>query len=439
MKEENGDKSAYGEVRAYLYSLRYRGARYGIDRMRDFVDALGNPERQFPVVHIAGTNGKGSTCAMVESILRAAGLKTGMFTSPHLVHQGERVQVNREILRPHQIVAYVKRLRPIAEAIGERDPDLHPSFFEFMTGMAFLRFAEAGVDCGVIETGLGGRLDATNVVDPAICAITSISYDHTEILGDTLEEIAWEKAGILKPGKPVVIGCLPPEAERVIRKVALERDCPLVSVRERFGDNLDSYPTTRLFGEFQRRNAATAWLIAEQLQAADILRLPAYRVPEVVRRGLDTVDWAGRWDQRSFLGRTIIFDSTHNLEGTRELERNLERLLEEQGRKPIILAGTLGLQRAAALIPVVQKFARELILLRPNQPRACSFAELRQFLNPSLKLPVQESTVQDLFLESSPPGDPGDFLVVTGSIYLIGEILSALTEHPNHDDTLLQD
>ena len=152
-------KVTYADTKDYLYSLKYHGAKYGIERMQLLAEAMGHPERQYPVIHVAGTNGKGSTCAMLEAALRAQGCRTGLFTSPHLVHLGERVQVNRQPLSPEAIVAYTKELRLLAEAIEAREPGAHPSFFEFMTGMAFLHFAREKVDVGIIEVGLGGELD----------------------------------------------------------------------------------------------------------------------------------------------------------------------------------------------------------------------------------------------------------------------------------------
>ena len=261
----------YDATRDYLYALKNRGSKFGIDRMRRLVAALGHPERKFPVIHVAGTNGKGSVCAMLEALYRANGYTTGMFTSPHLLHLGERVQVNRRALDESAIVRYVEELRPAAGKLGEEDADMHPTFFEFVTAMAFLRFAEDGtdggvdgamlssggaVDIGLIETGLGGRLDATNVVEPELSIITSISFDHMEMLGDTLAKIAAEKAGIIKPGKPVLIGCLPEEAEAVIRSVAAERGAALYAVRDRYTDA--DLPATNLAGRFQRWNAAVA-------------------------------------------------------------------------------------------------------------------------------------------------------------------------------------
>ena len=243
----------YEEAKAYLYSLKHHGAKYGIDRMRLLGEKIGHPERRFPVIHVAGTNGKGSTCAMLEAIFRLNGYKTGLFTSPHLVFQGERIQVNRKILDPDSIVKYTLQLKSIADKLAARNAADHPSFFEFMTAMAFMRFAEEAVDIGIIETGLGGRLDATNIVRPEISVITSISLDHTELLGDDLPAIAREKAGIIKEGRPVVLGCLPKEAENTIREIASQRNAPVHSIAEQFGNTSLDYPLTNLHGDYQRR------------------------------------------------------------------------------------------------------------------------------------------------------------------------------------------
>jgi len=194
----------YAAVQDYLFSLKARGIKFGIDRMRMMVEALGHPERAVPTIHLSGTNGKGSTSAMLDAILHAAGWRTGLYTSPHLVRLGERVQVNRALLTEAELAAFTRELRPIAEEISRDHPDDHPSFFEFMTAMAFLQFQRQHCDVGIIEVGMGGRLDATNVVLPEVAAITSISLDHCEMLGDSVEKIATEKAGIIKAGRPVV-------------------------------------------------------------------------------------------------------------------------------------------------------------------------------------------------------------------------------------------
>src|SRR5580698_1635411 len=210
--------AGYAAVQDYLFGLKAGGVKFGVDRMRLLAARIGHPEKAVPCIHVAGTNGKGSVSAMLEAILRAAGHTTGLYTSPHLVRLGERVQVNRTILSEDEITAFVRELQPVADRIGAEGGDGdRPTFFEFMTAMAFLQFARRRCDFSVIEVGLGGRLDATNIVEPAVAVITSIGFDHMEMLGDTIELIAAEKAGIIKAGKPVVMGRVPAAAEKVIR------------------------------------------------------------------------------------------------------------------------------------------------------------------------------------------------------------------------------
>lgn len=406
----------FTEICDYLFSLKNRGSKFGIDRMVRFVEALGHPERKFPLIHVAGTNGKGSTCAMLEAIYRGNGYKTGLFSSPHLVHLGERVQINRQILSEEDIVSHTEELKDIAAELGEEDPDLHPTFFEFIAAMAFLRFGKEPVDIGLIETGLGGRLDATNVVDPEMSIITSISYDHVELLGDTLTKIAGEKAGIIKPGKPVLIGCLPEEAEIVMRAIAKERGCELYSVCDRFSE--DNLPETNLSGDFQRWNAAVAVYATELLQE---------RFPIRSTEPLQSIYWPGRWQKVAFAGRTIILDATHNPEGAEALEQNLQQLVEAEG-KPIMIAGTLGEDRGRSLMEAVSPFARELYLVEPNQDRASTPEFLESCLPAERDFLCHQTTVDDLFPNQSscPIGEGGDTIVVTGSLYLIGEVLERI-------------
>ena len=199
-----GTFAGYAPVQDYLFGLKAKGMKFGIDRMRVLVEALGHPERSYPVIHVAGTNGKGSVAALLDAILHTAGWRTGLYTSPHLVKLGERVQVDRRLLGETEIVAYTNELRPVAERPALVSADDHPSFFEFMTAMAFLQFARRQVDVGIIEVGLGGRLDATNVVRPEVAVITSIGFDHCDMLGDRLDLIAAEKAGEYGQGFAVV-------------------------------------------------------------------------------------------------------------------------------------------------------------------------------------------------------------------------------------------
>lgn len=412
----------YNATRDYLYSLKHKGAKYGIDRMRLFVNALGHPERVFPIIHVAGTNGKGSTCSMLEAIYRANGYKTGLYSSPHLVRQGERVQVNREILDEADIVAYTEQLKPVAECIGADDPDDHPSFFEFMTAMAFLRFAEAKVDLAFLETGLGGRLDATNVVDPELSIITSVSLDHIEQLGDTITQITREKAGIIKPGKPVLIGKLPAEAEAIVRKIAKDKGCAVTSVRERFPD-VDTLPETNLSGSFQRWNAATAVTATEIL--SERFPIDASRTATALQR----IYWPGRWETIQLADKTLILDASHNPEGSEMLDENLQKLIEQTEQKPLIVAGTLGEFRARSLMAVVSHHARELHLLAPDQSRATPTDVLETCIPKTNTAPIHHRQLEELFpaVGVCTLGEPGDTIVVTGSLYLIGEVLERLT------------
>ena len=429
-RAEPGD---FREVTRFLYALRNRGSRYGLERMTRFAEACGHPERAVPCIHVAGTNGKGSVCALIEAALRAGGFRTGLYTSPHLIHPGERIQVDRVALSEEDIMGMTAGLRGRARSLSdESDPD-YPSFFEFMTMMAFRRFASVPVDCAVLEVGLGGRLDATNVVVPEVSVITSIGLDHMDILGDTLEKIATEKAGIIKPGVPVVMGRVPPEAEEVIRSTAEKRGAPLTAVTERFAP--DSLPETNLCGGFQRWNAATARTALETVAA----RFPLES--STVDRAFRHVEWAGRWEERTVGGRMLLFDCTHNAEGARELDANLRNRFGEPRGDVDVIVGSLGLERARAVLAVVAPFARRIHLVRPSQPRARSFREMRDCLPSGFRGEVIDSVVESIF----PGGDRLDLpagrdpVLLTGSVYLIGEVLARLLDRANQNPDNLQD
>ena len=425
----------YAAVTEYLYALKAGGVKFGIDRMRRLAEVLGHPERSYPVIHVAGTNGKGSVAAMVESILRASGRRTGLYTSPHLVKLGERVQVDRRLLTEAEIVAYAAELKPAADRICVSAPDEQPTFFEFMTAMAFLQFQRKHVEVAVVEVGMGGRLDATNVVEPEVSVITSIGLDHCAELGDTVEKIAREKAGIIKSRRPVVIGLLPPAAERVVREIAAAHDAPVHAVRDVFGENISGYPRTNLEGDYQRWNAATATLVT-RLLPTDLRPTDA-----AVARGLLGVNWPGRWQRTTIGGRPLILDASHNPEGAVMLEQNLQRLIAATGRKPVIIAGALGEMRARALLAVVCRYAREIHLVAPNQARATPFEEMLAFVPEEHRALVHRGTVNAIFPDASrcTVGEADDTLVVTGSIYLLGEVLERIEPGRGAGEGRLQD
>ncbi len=493
------------EVKASLFALRNTGSRFGIERMERLAALLGHPERCYPVIHVAGTNGKGSVCAMLEAIYRVAGHRVGLMTSPHLVRVGERVQVNREPLSESEIVAHFNALEPVAAQLALEDPELHPTFFEFISAMGFLHFARQAVDLAVVEVGLGGRLDATNVVQPAVSVITSIGLDHQAILGSTLEAIAGEKGGIIKPGRPVVLGVLPAEAEGVLRALAGERGCRVWSVRERFSlspcgyaltpGDYDRLPTTRLPGRLQRLNAATAWLTTEVVdglakltslvkttnlaeltdlteltdlaeltdltELTNLARRPTAVLgaaaqpvakPGIKRlqitdadrlQGLATVQWAGRWEERLLdNGVRLILDATHNAEGIREVEPQIAELHHQLRGNLTILTGVLGEDRAREILPVLSRYARQLYLVRPSQPRALATEALLNLLPPTFRgvaTPLPQLTEAFPSAGRCSLVGPGETLLVIGSIYLIGEILQLLCPPPPEADTSLHD
>lgn len=425
----------YAAVQEYLFSLKAKGLKFGIDRMQSWSEALGHPERSVPCIHIAGTNGKGSTAAMVEAIFRQAGWKTGLYTSPHLVRLGERVQVERNALTEDEILSYTNYLRPIAERVSQIQPDDHPSFFEFMTAMAFLQFARKRCDIGVIEVGMGGRLDATNIVLPEVAVITSISLDHCEMLGDTVEKIAAEKAGIIKPRRPVVVGHVTAPAEAVIRRIAAGVGAPVYTIRSRFGEDLAGYPETNLEGDYQKWNAAAAVLAAELMPA------PWKLSREVVQRGLNNVVWTGRWERVTLGTRSIILDASHNPEGAGVLDVNLGRLTKELPSPPIVVVGALGASRARPLIETVCRHSREIHLVVPDQARACSHADMLALIPAGYAGRVISSTVENVFPspERCAAGGPNDTVVVTGSIYLLGEVLARIQPRRGKNEGRLQD
>lgn len=424
LRAGDGDLAA---VETWLYGLRNRGSRLGLERMEALLRELGDPHKGLPIVHVAGTNGKGSVCAIVEAIARAAGYRVGLFTSPHLLYLGERVQVNRVPLPQAQLLEAVGTLRPLAARLGADDSPEHPSFFEFMTALALDHFHREGVDLVVLETGLGGRLDSTNVVDPLVAVITSVSLDHTEYLGTTITAIAGEKAGIIKRGRPVVMGSLPAEAEAVVREVAAGREAPVYSLRERYGAPPAGLPSVALEGSHQRFNAGLAVLACEVMN--QLPDCPLQFSAAAIRDGLQSVQWAGRWDKRTLAdGTRLIFEAAHNPEGAEALAAQLDALAGAGEKHITAVVGVLGKDRAAPILNTLAARVERLILVAPDQPRACAPADLAALLPPLVHCRVEQCEVGELFPGSGlcSVGGEGRTVIVTGSIYLIGEVMGRL-------------
>jgi len=394
----------------WLTNLRNLGSALGLERTQLLLERLGNPQNSCPYFHIAGTNGKGSTSVMIESIQRAHGRRTGLYTSPHLIELGERIQIDRQPISESRLIDLAEQLRVHYEFLQQTHPQSNTTFFEFMTAMAWTEFCEKKVDLAVIETGLGGRLDATNVGRPMVCIITSIGLDHQEYLGNSIAEIAAEKAGILKSGIPCVIGFVPPEAEVVIRNRATQVGAPLYFVRDRFKDEL---PLTNLKGQHQRQNAGAALLACELANQFPIKN-------EITRLALQNIEWAARWQEIKLNDdRTLIIDGSHNEEGITSSTALISEL-----KSPTIILGSLSLTRAESLIKTVAKYADEIILVSIDHERAVTPEDLRKFIPQTFSGRIKIASVKELFPQAGQCLAPGRTIVVIGSLYLAGEVLA---------------
>jgi dihydrofolate synthase/folylpolyglutamate synthase len=426
----------YAEAIEFLYGLRFFGTKLGLENTRQLAALAGNPQERLRFIHVAGTNGKGSTCAMLESIYRAAGWRVGLFTSPHLVTFSERLQVNRHLIAEGEVVRLVGEMR---ELLKHFPPEAHPTFFEVVTVMALRYFAEQACELVIWETGLGGRLDATNIVRPLASVITNIQLDHQQWLGETLENIAFEKAGIIKPGVPVTTAAVPGAGWEVIAQVAAQGESPLTTVGP--GD-LGRPPLDRarlsLRGEYQRFNAAVAVATVRALAG----RL-AVSESELVT-GLEHVYWPGRLQWVSTPGRKILLDGAHNAAGAEALAAELRRGARMQppfpdaprypnngtqspgwGSKPTLILGVMSDKDWHTMGAVLAREAGRMVLAPVKSQRALPPGELAPVCRQAnAHAPV---TVCASLAEAMEETARDPFVVVTGSLYLVGEAMEWLT------------
>ena len=412
----------YSQAIEFLHSLNWFGANLGLDNTHKLAALAGNPQERLRFIHVAGTNGKGSTCAMLESIYRTAGLRVGLYTSPHLVSFRERLQVNRQLISEADVVRLVREIKPW---LRQCDPSRHPTFFEVVTVMALCYFAEQKCDLVIWETGLGGRLDATNIVTPLASVITNIGLDHQHWLGDTLEKIAAEKAGIIKPGIPVLTATRQPEALRVIEQVAHDKHSSLTIVNLEPGTwNLERIS---LSGEHQRLNAALAVATVEALQKA----IPVNR--ETIRRGLETVHWPGRLQLVTRpTGQRVLLDGAHNTDGAEVLRAAIQR------ETPVtLILGILADKDWRAMCRILAPLANRVLLVpvaseRTMQPQKLA-VECRD-ANPVANIAACESLADAIVRAGNDP-----FVVIAGSLYLIGEAMEqlGLSPVPSTDEKIL--
>lgn len=428
----------YPQAIAYLYRLtdyektrleRYTPEVLDLSRVERLLDSVGNPQDRFPAMHIAGTKGKGSTAAMVESCLRAAGLRTGLYTSPHLHTFRERVQVDRHMISRQEVVALVEEIRPLVDRV----PEL--TTFEAITTIGFLAFARADVDVAVVEVGLGGRLDATNVLTPEVAIITTLSLDHTYLLGDTLAQIAREKAGIIKPGVPVVTASQEAEAIETLRSISEQRGAPLVEIGRHWryepgstdldgqsftiqgpqqdGSRLDGEYRIPLLGRHQLENCACA------IAALEIVRRKGLPVSAAaVREGLSTVRWPGRLEVLR-KEPPVVVDCAHNPHSARVLRQALEELFP--GRRWVLVFGASADKDVPGMLDTLLPLADYVIVTRSSHPRAAAPSELADAVasaGAGAEISVNVPKAVQRGLEKT---GTEDGLLITGSIFVVAD------------------
>lgn len=418
----------YSEAIEYIHSVNWTFCKPGLSRISELCEALGHPEDTLRFIHVAGTNGKGSFCSMTDSILRSAGYKVGLFTSPYILRFNERMRVDGDDISDSELAEIVEKIKPICDRMQDK-----PTEFELITAIAFVYFSSHKCDFVVLECGLGGRLDSTNIIKtPILSVITGIALDHTAILGDTVEMIAYEKAGIIKRGIPVLFGGEDESAERVIRNRAEEMRSPFyrsadAEIRNAraslsgadfdFGEYRDLH--IPLLGRYQIMNARNA------LCAVEILRSLGVEISgSAVREGLASAVWRARFEKLSD-EPLVIYDGAHNREGVDAL---YESVKEYFGDDPLIcLSGTLADKEYAHTAEILSRIAARVYTITPDNPRALSSAEFAKCISDlGTEAHPSSSISEAVSLAYADAKESGMPLVCFGSLYTYGEVASEI-------------
>jgi dihydrofolate synthase/folylpolyglutamate synthase len=424
----------YSETLDWLFSLEHMGVKLGLDNVKELLHRLGNPQDEFRSVHVAGTNGKGSVSAMLASVLREQGYRTGLYTSPHMVDFRERILCGRELISEVELAKLAMEVKGQWEEM-ERTTGTIPTFFEVTTAMAFLHFADRGIEEAVIEVGMGGRLDATNVINPDCSIITSISMEHTQYLGNTLGLIAAEKAGIIKPGVPVVTAADQPEVLDVIKRVALAKVAPVRIVSKDVDYRLISATLEGtlvelgglsvpvklpLLGGYQAVNAATAYAAALELDRTNV-----EVQEEAIIAGLENVRWPGRLELVQ--GRPmIVLDATHTPDGARKVALEFNGLF---GRSMTLVIGVLNDKDLVGVVGPFARIAKKAIATAPATERAYPAAMVAQVLDRDLNSVEIEPSIPRAIQRAIEITEANGVILITGSIYTIGEAKAWLGSH----------
>ena len=405
---------------------------FDLRRMERLLARMSNPQNAAKSVHIAGTKGKGSTAAMLASILKQSGYRTGLYTSPHLLSIRERIQVDGRQISEDEFARLAARVKPEVEAVNTSSDLGELTTYEILTALAFMYFQDRGVAYQVLETGLGGRLDATNVVQPEVCVITSISYDHMDVLGDTLAEIAREKAGIIKPGSIVVTAPQVPEAMDVLEDVCRQREVKLVKVgsdvswrqkslspeKQSFqlrGLKEDYNIEVPLLGEYQLENAATAIAAAEALDERG-----AVITAEAITNGIAGVNWPGRLQ---VLRRKpwVIVDGAHNGDSVRRLVTALRQYFTFE--KAVVIFGASSDKNIAAMVAELKTFPDRVIVTSSHHPRAVAVGQLVEEFSRESIMPEASENVASAVEKALSLAGPADLICATGSLFLVAEVM----------------
>ena len=419
----------YTAAVSYLYSLQKHGIKLGLDTMTALVGRLGMPQSRYRSLHIAGTNGKGSTAALAAAMFQAGGYRVGLYSSPHLVEFGERIRVDSRMISESDIARLTKLVK------GITGPDLSPTFFEFTTAMALQYFAESQVDLAVLEVGLGGRFDATNVVSPVACAITTIALDHQQYLGSTLESVAFEKAGIIKPNVPVILGRLPDEARDTIERIAVERDAPIFCLSRNFqveGENPARFRysgfgvryddlSCPLLGRHQLENCACALsLVAISRRERLVVGEPA------IREGLREVQWEGRLEVVARDPLTVL-DGAHNPAAAKALADYLRtfRLSNPMSRIILVLA-MMRDKDHRGFVEFFKGLVDEVVVTQADLKRSATADELLPLVVETWPRARTNARVSGALDAARHLARPQDLICVTGSLMLIGEVKASL-------------
>jgi dihydrofolate synthase/folylpolyglutamate synthase len=424
--------ASYPEAVDFLYQLQWHGIKLGLENIRKILQDLSNPHERYAAVHIGGTNGKGSTAALTASVLQAQGYRVGLYTSPHLVDFSERIRINGVPISHDAVAELTERISHLTSHVSH----LTPTFFEFTTAMAFLYFAESSVDLAVIEVGLGGRFDATNVITPAVSVITNVDYDHQAYLGNTLAQIAFEKAGIIKPGIPAVTAVENAEAMEVIEKTGRERGSRLYRLGRDFhvdgvspGDfgyrgigHQWPHLAMRLLGRHQLKNAACA------LAALELLSDKGFDLSEAaVRSGLHSAVWEGRLEPIEMPGKPLILlDGAHNPAGAGTLREYLAELKAERGGRVFLVLGIMQDKDIPAVMAELVPLSDFVVLTRPDYHRAASLEDLEKAVVPFGVPTGRRPQVGEAVEFAGRMAGPKDLICVTGSLFTVGEARAIL-------------